>query len=202
MKRFHFVNIAVAICVSSYYMHVKRHLTHLQNKLNVTSQLNQSFLIFQQVPKTGSEQMMAMIEVLAQKHNFKSFSANPSFTQQFGQFHTFDFQTRGFYVNMLQFEPVQPKNKSIVYKKYMSFLNFEEFNKTNPIYISMVRDPLERVISWYYYHRQTTYLLEFENHFAPKYYKESYEDCVTAQREPCQFINNLPIFSEMGNIQS
>ena len=104
-------------------------------------------------------------------------------------------------MDMLQFEPVQPKNKSIVYKKYMNFLNFKEFNKTNPIYVSMVRDPMERVISWYYYHRQTTYLLKFEDHFPPKYYKESYEDCVAAQREPCQFIENTPIFSEMGKNQ-
>ena len=119
MIRFHLVNIVLALCVASYYMNAKRHLTHLQNKLNITSGLNQSFMIFQQVPKTGSEQMNAMIEVLALKHNFSSFSANPSFTQQFGQFHTFDFQTRGFYVNMLQFEPVQPKNKSIVYIQEM-----------------------------------------------------------------------------------
>ena len=201
MIRFHLVNIVLAICIGSYYIHFQRHLIRQQNSLNITSQLNQSFLIFQQVPKTGSEQMMAMIEVMALKHNFISFSADPSFTKQFGQFHTFDFETREFYVDMLQFEPVQPKNKSIVYKKYMNFLNFKEFNKTNPIYVSMVRDPMERVISWYYYHRQTTYLLKFEDHFPPKYYKESYEDCVTAQREPCQFIENTPIFSEMGKNQ-
>ena len=198
------MNIALVLSAVSYYMdymNAKKHLIILQNRLNMTSGLNQSFMIFQQVPKTGSEQMMDIIDFLSKTHNFTSFAADPAFTQTFGQFHTFDFQTRKFYVDMLQFEPVEPKNKSIVYKKHMNFLNFEEFNKTNPIYVSMVRDPVERVISWYYYHRQTTYLLKFEDHFAPKYYKESYEDCVEELREPCQFIDDTPIFSEMGNLQ-
>ena len=50
---------------------------------------------------------------------------------------------------------VQQDNLSTPYSftKHMNFLDFEEFNKTNPIYINIVRNPIERVISWYYYIR-------------------------------------------------
>ena len=42
----------------------------------------------------------------------------------------------------------------IAFMKHMNFLDFEEFNKTTPIYINMIRHPIDRVISWYYYIRQ------------------------------------------------
>jgi len=39
--------------------------------------------------------------------------------------------------------------------KHQHFLNFSEFDPSlqSPIYINFVRDPVERVISWYYYVR-------------------------------------------------
>ena len=42
----------------------------------------------------------------------------------------------------------------IAFMKHMNFIDFEDFNKTNPIYINMIRHPIDRVISWYYYIRQ------------------------------------------------
>ena len=45
------------------------------------------------------------------------------------------------------------------YVKHLNFLNFEEFDRKNPIYINMVRHPVERIISWYYYIRQNWYQL-------------------------------------------
>ena len=47
------------------------------------------------------------------------------------------------------------------YVKHLNFLNFEEFNITNPIWVNMVRHPVERVVSWFYYTRQAWYLFIF-----------------------------------------
>ena len=50
----------------------------------------------------------------------------------------------------------------LAFIKHMNFLDFEESNKITPIYINMVRHPIDRVISWYYYIRQGWFSLKFE----------------------------------------
>ncbi len=32
--------------------------------------------------------------------------------------------------------------------KHMFFIDFERFNLTNPVYVNLVRDPVDRVASW------------------------------------------------------
>ena len=51
-------------------------------------------------------------------------------------------------------------NKSSGYYKHMYFINFEDYNRSNPIYINIVRDPIDRIVSWFYYIRSTPYLLQ------------------------------------------
>ena len=81
----------------------------------------------------------------------------------------------------------------------MNFFNFEELNKTNPIYINIVRHPIERVISWYYYIRQNWYALNWDKVTAteiqlddfrtlnPSRYKLTFEDCILAQDPACTY---------------
>ena len=89
----------------------------------------------------------------------------------------------------------------LAFMKHMNFLDFEEFNKTTPIYINMVRHPIDRVISWYYYIRQGWYALNWEDEVAyfndtqlhsdramnPKRYKMTFEDCILAQDPACSY---------------
>ena len=42
---------------------------------------------------------------------------------------------------------------------------FPRFNIAEPIYFNMVRDPVERVISWYYYVRAPWYFVERKRAF-------------------------------------
>ena len=67
------------------------------------------------------------------------------------------------YVEMLGDPPLDDNHKyPLSYVKHLNFLNFEEFDKKNPIYINMVRHPVERVISWYYYIRQNWYQIRVD----------------------------------------
>ena len=201
-----FMSIFLASMTVLYYKYtcsMKSNLSKLQKSLNVTSNYNQSFVIFNQVPKTGSEQMMYIIDVLAPKNQFLNISSNPEFQKKKGQFQIFpDKAVRYFYVDMLQFYRLGTTFPRIVYKKNMHFLNFEEFNLTNPIFVSMVRNPLERIISWYYYHR-LSWNLVLDGHYSnPIFYKESFEECVEAKREHCQFINETLVISEASEADS
>ena len=48
----------------------------------------------------------------------------------------------------------------VAYYKHMYFINFEDFGRPNPIYVNLVRDPIDRIISWYYYIRSAAYVAE------------------------------------------
>ena len=87
------------------------------------------------------------------------------------------------------------------YVKHINFMNFEDLNnQTSPIYINFVRDPIDRVISWYYYRRQGWYLLKYEKilkkyslHISeltsnPGLLKMSYEKCIQKKLPECQYI--------------
>ena len=47
----------------------------------------------------------------------------------------------------------------------MLFFSTFRFNISMPIYVNMVRDPIERVISWYYYVRAPWYFVERKRAF-------------------------------------
>ena len=82
---------------------------------------------------------------------------------------------------MLENPPLDNHSYPLSYVKHVNFLNFEEFGRKNPIYINMVRHPVERIISWYYYIRQNWYQLkgdkndpdkfELKNDLSPTFFK-------------------------------
>lgn len=47
-----------------------------------------------------------------------------------------------------------------VYVKHVCYTNFTKFNLPTPIYVNLVRDPIERIISWFYYIRAPWYDLK------------------------------------------
>lgn len=44
------------------------------------------------------------------------------------------------------------------YTQHICYVNFTKFNQPTPIYVNMVRDPVERIISWFYYIRSPWYV--------------------------------------------
>ncbi len=41
-----------------------------------------------------------------------------------------------------------PEGQTCSYYKHIHFIDFQQFNLTNPIYINLVRDPAQRLMSW------------------------------------------------------
>ena len=68
-----------------------------------------------------------------------------------------------------------------------------------PIYVNMVRDPVERVISWYYYVRAPWYFVERKRAFPdlplpnPNWLRKDYDTCVRRGDKECQYIEGWSI---------
>merc|ERR1712008_62529 len=102
------------------------------------------------------------------------------------------------YVDMLGDPPLDDNHTyPLSYVKHLNFLNFEEFDKQNPIYMNMVRHPVERVISWYYYIRQNWYQIRVDKDTnfttlknadtSPTYFKNTYEECFNGKLKECMY---------------
>ena len=103
------------------------------------------------------------------------------------------------------------------YVKHLNFLDTREFNLSLPIYINIVRHPVDRVQSWYYYHRAPAYIINpnpqdvivqasnnategntptqtkkwnWKKGKAPnlRFLKTSYTDCVKNEYNECQYV--------------
>jgi len=68
------------------------------------------------------------------------------------------------------------------------------FHLPEPIYINIVRDPVERVISWYYYVRAPWYYVERKQIFPdlplpdPNWLKKDFESCVLKGDRECRYL--------------
>lgn len=95
---------------------------------------NQNVAIFAQVPKAGSEMFKRFGMLLSSICGYHAYidpqaeSIALDFVQNFGKEVT----------------------DSGIYYRQMAFVNFSQFGAPRPIYVSVVRNPVERMASWFY----------------------------------------------------
>uniref|UniRef100_A0A1Y1M8Q4 Heparan sulfate 2-O-sulfotransferase pipe n=1 Tax=Photinus pyralis TaxID=7054 RepID=A0A1Y1M8Q4_PHOPY len=154
-------------------------------ELNNTRNAQQDVIFFNRVPKVGSQTFMELLRRL-------------SIRNEFG-FH----QDRVQRVETIRLPPedqlrlaalVSGYESPSVYIKHVCFTNFSEFGLPEPIYVNLVRDPVERVISWYYYIRAPWYYVERKLAFPdiplpdPKWLKKDFETCVLSNDRECKYL--------------
>ncbi|XP_033149322.1 heparan sulfate 2-O-sulfotransferase pipe-like [Drosophila busckii] len=124
------------------------HLTSAQ--LNNTPRAQLDTLFFNRVPKAGSEKLMELLNLLAKRNNFQA-RRDPKLIYET------ILMDRGFASRWLQAELLNCSGANS-YSKHVAFVNFAQHGQPWPIYINLVRDPVERLISWFYYTRAPWYL--------------------------------------------
>lgn len=80
------------------------------------------------------------------------------------------------------------------------FTNFSKLKLPTPIYINMVRDPVERVISWFYYIRAPWYLVGQRKNKDTKWLYKDFETCVLSGDPECRYVEGED-YVEMGKSQ-
>ena len=157
MPKLQFFDFVSILCLFIFSLLLKEHIKlkieiEIEIKsLNITKYANQSILFYNRVPKTGSKNLEVLLGHLAEENGFRKYY---DIHRGSGKYEVTK-MTLTEKLAHIQLCDANKDNITIPFSitKHTNFLDFEEFNRTNPIYINIVRNPVERVISWYYYIR-------------------------------------------------
>ncbi|KAH8258710.1 hypothetical protein KR200_002907 [Drosophila serrata] len=158
--------------------------------LNNTRKAQMDLVFFNRVPKVGSQTFMELLRRLSERNNF--------------QFHRDAVQK----VETIRLaedqqqemaEVISELPEPSVFIKHVCFTNFTKFNLPKPIYLNVVRDPVERVISWFYYVRAPWYFVERKAAFPdlplphPAWLKKDFETCVLSGDQECTYTQGVTV---------
>lgn len=113
--------------------------------------LDTSLILYNRVPKCGSTTMLTLIKALKKFHKMKNI-------------HPF-YYTNDIKPNQKHYMPTLEERlnftkklttgipKPHIYIRHLHFINFTHYNAPMPMYINVIRDPVEHFISNYYYLR-------------------------------------------------
>jgi len=153
--------------------------------LNNTAKATKEILFFNRVPKVGSQTTMELLKSLSHKNHFMYHKDRTQKVETI----KLTYNEEKWLANLVNyFEPPS------VYVKHVCFVNFTQFDMDMPIYVNLVRDPVERVISWYYYVRAPWYFVERKRAFPdlplpnPNWLRKDFETCVRTNDRECRYI--------------
>jgi len=152
--------------------------------LNNTRLAESQLLIFNRVPKVGSVMFMSLLEMLGERNHFSGYKD----LQQIAAHTHLDVESQRKMAESLSEIP-QPA----AYSKHLCYTNFSRFDLPKPIYINMVRTPVERVISWFYYVRTPWYYIQRTQKFPDfplpdiDWISLDFETCVLQNNRECNF---------------
>ncbi|XP_065359899.1 heparan sulfate 2-O-sulfotransferase pipe-like [Calliphora vicina] len=152
--------------------------------LNNTKKSEVDILFYNRVPKTGSMQLIALMQKLGKVHDYEvevdpnNGGIRPSLDEQEEE-------------NTI--ENISNLEDGMAFVSHMNYLNFTEYEQPRPIYINMVRDPVERIISWYYYIRSPWIFVPGRRKNKrkmpnPQWVNTEFDQCVMKKEKVCTFI--------------
>ncbi|XP_017041501.1 heparan sulfate 2-O-sulfotransferase pipe isoform X2 [Drosophila ficusphila] len=169
-----------------------KHLTAAQ--LNNTPRAQVDTIFFNRITKTGSEKMMELLKILAKRHNFQA-------RRDAEGFYEIVIMHDAYAKNFLRTE-VLNCSRANTYTKHVAFIDFDHLDEPWPIYINMVRDPIERLVSWFYYARAPWYLAERRQVFGDavqmpsiEWLKKDFNRCIEEGDPECVYEQ-----MEVGNL--
>ncbi|XP_037940452.1 heparan sulfate 2-O-sulfotransferase pipe-like [Teleopsis dalmanni] len=165
--------------------------------LNNTKKAEVDVIFFNRVPKVGSQSLM---ELMVRLGNINGYS------------HSRD---AGKATETILLKPdnqreliaeIYMKNKPHAYSQHIAYINFTRFHFPKPIYINLVRDPIERIISWHYYVRAEWYYKDLKDKLGDKapdmpekeFMEMDFETCVKTGSKYCQF-NQMQVNNPAGD---
>eukprot|EP00795_Rhopilema_esculentum_P006331 gene6331-11764_t len=190
--RFTFMLLILACCMlglafvilydpgkQTYFRTLANEITHsIQPRVQIDSTMNDDLVvIFNRVPKTGSTSFMKVVYGLINANKFSSLYVNISIKRPMTLL-----GESWLIHNISRWKEVRP----VIFHGHFPFVNFVKYgSSTNPVYINIIRDPLQRLVSFYYFMR---YGDDFLPHKKRKRSgdKTTFDECVQKKGEDCQ----------------
>lgn len=153
--------------------------------LNNTRHSQLDVIFFNRNAKVGSEALMELTQTMAPYNNITVVTKGPLNVNS---------RTRSPAKQMVQALWINELEPGTIYIEHCNWLNFHRYQLPKPIFINLVRDPVERMISWYYYirsgYRNAILHRRFPNTTvqSEKWFKKSYNDCVRSGDPECQYV--------------
>ncbi|MCI4395824.1 hypothetical protein PGIGA_G00196470 [Pangasianodon gigas] len=101
-----------------------------------------SQVIYNRVGKCGSRTVVLLLRILAEKHQFNLVSSD---------IHNKTRLTKHEQVDLMRNISTIPQ--PFLYTRHVHFLNFTRFRMEQPVYINIIRDPINRFLSNYFFRR-------------------------------------------------
>lgn len=169
--------------------------------LNNTARSGLSSLFFNRIPKAGSTTIMRLLQVLSTANNFSYAGDNKVSSHSrkvLGESVLTEPWERELYAVSVN------RAEDTVFFKHVAFMDMTEGGyddhhpqavaRQNPIYMTFVRDPVERFVSWYYYSRQTMYAAQqFSRHSKALLQSRSPMSLVVTLLKVCCFFLLSPV---------
>ena len=161
--------------------------------LNNTVKAEKEWVFFNRLEKVGSQSMIALLTDLSKVNNFAAYT-----------------NSRKAYIRQLYTEEEEQEiaeeldsvDEPMSYSEHTNWINFTKHELPKPIYINLVRHPIHKVMSAYYFIRKPeVYAFYVKNFNRPlekeEYFKTSFNDCVKqAERKDCIFDPHIEFNSD------
>ncbi|KAI0212385.1 Uronyl 2-sulfotransferase [Lamellibrachia satsuma] len=146
-----------------------------------------SNIFYNRVPKCGSRTMLTIVQTLSDFNNFTYIHSKTFLDIIINETEQGELCAE---VNDLRV----PK----FYDRHVHFVDFTRFNMEMPVYINIIRDPFERLVSWYHFRRfQSTAVSPLPDADQNRSYDEcvlgNHSECSTPQGE-CGYFRIIPFF--------
>ncbi|XP_067002289.2 heparan sulfate 2-O-sulfotransferase 1 [Anabrus simplex] len=146
-------------------------------------------VIYNRVPKTGSTSFVGVAYDICKQNGFHVLHINIT-----GNMHVLTLANQlRFVQNISHWNSIKPA----FYHGHMAFVDFEKFGVSHrPIYINLIRKPLDRLVSYYYFLRFGD---DFRPHLVRRKHgdKMTFDQCVKSRQSDCDPNNmwlQIPFF--------
>ncbi|KAK7082686.1 hypothetical protein SK128_004582 [Halocaridina rubra] len=158
----------------------------LGGKYNVTPP-DASLLVYNRIPKCASSTMQTLLRKLSRHLNFEHVSS------QIYNMHQLTQEEQEKLVENLTSSLLEAPSHALSYDRHLYYTNFTGLGLTPPVYINVVRDPVERFISSFYYRRSEERLSRIQMNGHPispsfSWINRTVEQCVMLNDPECSFL--------------
>ncbi|XP_012158160.1 heparan sulfate 2-O-sulfotransferase pipe-like [Ceratitis capitata] len=181
-----FLDVEIIRIFEAHNSYITKQLHSFTTKsLNNTRKADIDILFFNRCAKVGSEAMTSMLDNLGVRNQFvlEHLGLNKPgkrYLPPKEQERLADFIFR--------------LGANSAYIEHVNWIDFHDYGLPKPIYMNLVRDPVERVISWFFYARNSyknAHMFRKNPNallFPATWYKKDFNECVRSGDPECQYV--------------